>query len=175
MLEMDFNKIRKQRKEFYFQEERKTGFNGSGGTVFTSVTPPKHGTGVYFRAVTENEYQQLISTGTFTIANSYQGISPSFQYVNNYFGNGPTQSKHIVEFKVIDNAIQLEDEFRYAGTGSKIEKGSLSWGLGTTATPVSAGIAANGGAYFMECLKARMISWRLVKFIGKNLPDVTCG
>lgn len=174
-MEPDFNSIRAQRKEFYFREERRTGFNGNGGTVFISVTPPKHGQGYYFRAVTEDEYEQLVKTGTLAIANSYQGISSSFQYTMNYFGNGAGQSKHIVEFKVIDPAIQLEEEFRYAGTGSKIENGALSWGLGSRATPVRAGVPANGGAYFMECLKAKMIRWRLVKFIGKNLPDVTCG
>jgi hypothetical protein len=154
-----------------FDEGRKIGRDGSL-KEFNSIVPGRKGDQYYFRAVTEDEYNQLIMNGVFTRSDSYQGISPSEEYVTTYFGkNG---SHYIIEFEV-DRGIDLKSEFEYVGTGEKIESGGMSMGLGKKATPKRAGEKAEGGEYFMQCLKAKSIRWRLIKYIGSELPNVIRG
>lgn len=153
-----------------FDEGRSLG--NSKDKEFNSISPPREGEGIYFRAMTVNEYEQLCNQGVFTIEQSYQGISPSFDYAKKYFG--ANKSHHLVEFTV-HTGINLKDEFNYAGTGEKAEAGVMSLGLGSKATPVRSGEGALGGEYFMYCLKARAIKWRLIKYIGLRPPKVSRG
>lgn len=136
---------------------------------YHSVLPPRENNPqVYFRAMNNEEYAQLSTTGHFNIADSYQGISPSFQYVKKYFGKN--NSHYIVEFLVTAKEINLKSEFKYAGTGEKAEAGVMSLGLGSKATPSKSGEKAAGGEYFMYLLKSGLIKWRLVRYIGSKPP-----
>ncbi|AKB18681.1 DUF4157 domain-containing protein [Methanosarcina sp. WWM596] len=158
-----------QRQPGKFYEDRQL---GHGGKIFYSTIPPRQGIQIYFRAMQEMEYNQLSQTGYFDIQESYQGITQSFDYAKGYFG--ANRSHHLVEFTVQDG-IDLTGEFRYSGTGEKLEDGARSLGLGSRATHVRAGQNTLGGEYFMECLKARIIRWRLVGYIGERPPDVCRG
>lgn len=147
-----------------FDDGRPLGRNGEY-SVFWSKLSPGTGTEYFFRAVSDDEWLELRERGHFSRKNSYQGISPTCDYAEKYFGEN--QSHYLVEFRVL-HAIDLRHEFAYAGTAEKVEAGVLSLGLGYRATPVQAGRPPGGGDYFMDGLKAGTIKWRLVAFIGKD-------
>lgn len=155
----------------FFDEGRPLGRSGTE-KEFRSKTPAGSGSQYFFRAVTEQEYMNLCSRGYFDREDSYQGIAPTEDYALKYFG--ANMNRHLIEFKV-NNSINLVSEFRDAGTSQKAEDGIMSLGLGKKASPVKAGSPANGGDYFMYCLKSKTIRWRLVRYIGKKVPSVVWG
>lgn len=156
----------------YFDEGRPLERNGVY-KEFCSVTRPRSGPQYWYRAVSLEEYRQLTISGAFDRLDSYQGISTDETYVyNRHFGIN--MSHHLIEFKV-DDGIDLLAEFRILGTGEKGEVDAMSTGIGRTATSTVAGSDNDGGEYFIHCLRAGSIRWRIVKFIGKKPPAVYRG
>lgn len=81
-------------------------------------------THTYYRALSKEEFRQLVATNQLPLCNGYQGLSPTQDYSEDYLSDNP----YLVQFLCDEDA--WADIMQRCAVKEKPEKGIMSIGLG---------------------------------------------